>query len=227
MRQELLSAALQIQTMERQITNYKAVSTKAYDHSTKDEGKASDINNRILALKAKHEEGKEQFELDIKKLQEQLKEKDKRIEYNEKSLNPAMKDNKAAGPNDEFANPIEILKIRVKNQTEKNREKKRLLEQYVRNARIIQEAFETISEATGIVSIQEIVTTFIKAEEQNVALFNYVNQLSQESDNIEEHTKYLDYKIDQFTSMMKMTDNDFDNKIRENDERSDNLRESI
>jgi len=74
-------------------------------------------------------------------------------------------------------------------------------------------------EATGIGSIQEIVTTFIKAEEQNVALFNYVNQLSQESDNIEEHNKYLDYKIEQFTEMMAMTNNDFDNKIRENEER--------
>ena len=47
-------------------------------------------------------------------------------------------------------------------------------------------------EATGINNIEEIVTTFIKAEEQNVALFNYVNQLSQESDALEEHNKYFD-----------------------------------
>ena len=30
-------------------------------------------------------------------------------------------------------------------------------------------------EATGITDIDEIVTTFIKAEEQNVQLFNYVD----------------------------------------------------
>ena len=58
---------------------------------------ASDINNQILALKAKHEEGKQTFEFDIKKLQEQLKEKDKRFEYNEKSLNQTMKDSKGPG----------------------------------------------------------------------------------------------------------------------------------
>lgn len=68
MRQELLSAARQIQTMQRQIDNFKAMAAKANEHSTRDEGKASDTNNKILALKAKHEEGKEQFELEIKKL---------------------------------------------------------------------------------------------------------------------------------------------------------------
>ena len=53
-------------------------------------------------------------------------------------------------------------------------------------------------EATGITGIDEIVTTFIKAEEQNVALFNYVNQLSQESDSLEEHNKYLDDQKESF-----------------------------
>lgn len=103
-----------------------------------------------------------------------------------------MKGEKGPGQGQEFANPIEILKIRVNNLTSNNKEKKRLLEQYVRNAKIIQEAFQTIMDATGITNIDEIVTTFIKAEEQNVALFNYVNQLSQESDLMEEHNKYLD-----------------------------------
>jgi hypothetical protein len=46
-----------------------------------------------------------------------------------------------------------------------NKEKKKLLDQYMRNARIIEDAFEQIKEATGISSVEEIVTTFIKAEE--------------------------------------------------------------
>ena len=43
---------------------------------------------------------------------------------------------------DDFANPIEILQIKVKRVTAINREKKRLLEQYVRNAQIIEQAFD-------------------------------------------------------------------------------------
>jgi hypothetical protein len=37
---------------------------------------ANETNNQILALKAKHEEEKDRFELDLKKLQEVLKEQD-------------------------------------------------------------------------------------------------------------------------------------------------------
>ena len=48
----------------------------------------------------------------------------------------------------------------------------------MRNARIIEDAFEQIREATGVASIEEIVTTFVKAEEQNHSLYNFVNTLN-------------------------------------------------
>lgn len=105
------------------------------------------------------------FELEIKKLQERLKERDEPIEFNDKSITQ-MQDSKTPGDKkSSFANPVEILKIRLKQVTNKNKEKKKLLDQYVRNAKIIEEAFETIQDATGITNIDEIVTTFIKAEE--------------------------------------------------------------
>ena len=47
-------------------------------------------------------------------------------------------------------------------------------------------------EATGINNIDEIVTSFIKAEEQNVQLFNYVDQLNQENDQLEESNRLYD-----------------------------------
>ena len=51
---------------------------------------ASETNNQILALKCKHEEGKEAFETDIKRLQEQLKEKDQNVEHNDNSISRTM-----------------------------------------------------------------------------------------------------------------------------------------
>lgn len=48
---------------------------------------ADETNNQILALKAKHEEEKERFELEIKKLQERLKERDEPIEFDDKTFN--------------------------------------------------------------------------------------------------------------------------------------------
>lgn len=46
-----------------------------------------------------------------------------------------------------------------------NKEKKKLMDQYMRNVKVIEDAFDQIKEATGISNIEEIVTTFIKAEE--------------------------------------------------------------
>jgi len=57
---------------------------------------------------------------------------------------------------------------------------------YIRNVKIIEDAFETIKAETGISSTEEIVTTFIKAEEQNYNLFNYVHSLNSDIDMIEE-----------------------------------------
>jgi hypothetical protein len=39
------------------------------------------------------------------------------------------------------------------------------MDMYIRNVKIIEDAFDQIKEATGISSTEEIVTTFIKAEE--------------------------------------------------------------
>merc|ERR1712070_474168 len=49
-----------------------------------------------------------------------------------------------------------------------------------------EEAFAKIQAATGISDIDELVTTFINAEDQNFALFNYVNELNSECEKLEE-----------------------------------------
>lgn len=58
-----------------------------------------------------------------------------------------------------------VLKLRVNKWTSNNKEKKTLMDMYIRNVKIIEDAFDQIKEATGISSTEEIVTTFIKAEE--------------------------------------------------------------
>lgn len=83
--------------MQRQIGRIKKdaiVSNKDYIVGSKH---ADETNNQILALKAKHEEEKERFELEIKKLQERLKERDEPIEFDDKSFNQTINDTKG-GP---------------------------------------------------------------------------------------------------------------------------------
>ena len=77
---------------------------------------------------------------------------------------------------------------------------------YIRNVKIIEDAFEQIKEATGISSTEEIVTTFIKAEEQNYSLYNYVNMLNSEIDMIEEQNKMIEAEINKHEELGKMSE---------------------
>ena len=48
------------------------------------------------------------------------------------------------------------------------------------------QAFEKIQQATGIEEIDQLVHTFITAEDQNYTLFNYVNEVNNEIEKLED-----------------------------------------
>lgn len=129
--------------------------------------------------------------------------------------------------NKKFDNPIEIMKIRLKNIQNKNKQKSHLLHNYVRNALVVEEAFKVIKEGSGINNIDEIVTAFIKAEEQNYALWNYVNQLSRECDLYEERTAGIDKEIASYEQMANMNNTELKQKVQEMSEESELLKKQI
>ena len=154
--------------------------------------------NQAIALRAKHEEDKDHFEAEIKRYQEKLyeKEEENKIE-DDQSTAPTQEKAK----NGEFQNPLAILKLRLAKIVATNREKKRLMDQYLRNVKVIEDAFEQIKEATGITAIEEIVTSFIKAEEQNYSLLNYVNKLTNETDQLEDSNREIRDQIDKMIEL--------------------------
>ena len=78
----------------------------------------------------------------------------------------------------------------------------------MRNVKVIEDAFEQIKESTGISSVEEIVTSFIKAEEQNYSLYNYVNMLSTETDQLEESNKEINEHIERIKERQHLSDNE-------------------
>ena len=52
--------------------------------------------------------------------------------------------------------------------------------------KLIEEAFNDIKEKSGINTLEEITNTFIKSEEQNYALYNYLDELSRNIENLED-----------------------------------------
>lgn len=129
MRKEIDFAKKCIANMTAQIDNLKQEATKCNEKAFGQNKTANETNNEILALKSKHEEDKEEFEVEIKNLQQQLKERDKTMDFDDKGFNQNVQEKGGkGGKKTEFANPIEILKIRLNNIVAKNKEKKRLLD---------------------------------------------------------------------------------------------------
>eukprot|EP00227_Mantoniella_beaufortii_P009215 CAMPEP_0197589222 /NCGR_PEP_ID=MMETSP1326-20131121/10235_1 /TAXON_ID=1155430 /ORGANISM="Genus nov. species nov., Strain RCC2288" /LENGTH=518 /DNA_ID=CAMNT_0043154135 /DNA_START=127 /DNA_END=1683 /DNA_ORIENTATION=- len=69
------------------------------------------------------------------------------------------------------------------------------------------EAFAKIQQATGITDIDELVTTFINAEDENFRLFNYVNELNQEIEKLEEQITDIKSEIEKYKGQGVNTDN--------------------
>jgi uncharacterized protein (DUF3084 family) len=112
------------------------------------------------------------------------------------------------------------LKIRLQKWTQNNKEKKNLMDTYIRNIKIIEDAFDQIKEATGISSIQEIVTTYIKAEEQNQSLYNFVNLMNSDIDVIEGQNKDIEAEIKRLEEFGEMT-------AQEKDQAKEKLKQEI
>lgn len=154
--------------------------------------------NQAIALRAKHEEDKDHFEAEIKRYQDKLYEKEEENKIDDDQSTAPTKEKAKTG---EFQNPLAILKLRLAKIVATNREKKRLMDQYLRNVKVIEDAFEQIKEATGITAIDEIVTSFIKAEEQNYSLLNYVNKLTNETDQLEDSNREIREQIEKMCEL--------------------------
>ena len=82
-----------------------------------------------------------------------------------------------------------------------------------------EEAFAKIQAATGISDIDELVTTFINAEDQNLALFNYVNELNGECEKLEEQIADIRGEIEKYKGQGLNTDNQRKKILKDLEER--------
>lgn len=88
-----------------------------------------------------------------------------------------------------------ILTIFVSKWRKAVNSKKRDLENYKRHIKAIDSLFIQIKNATGLDNFDEIVTTFVKSEEQNYEVYKYINELNSEIDNLEDSFKRTTQRI--------------------------------
>eukprot|EP00899_Mesostigma_viride_P016003 jgi/Mesvir1/24403/Mv11071-RA.1 len=158
--------------------------------------------NEIAALKAQADREQAQFEAEMRELNRQLEEDRRRVMMNrverERQLNH------------------EEEEARMRRKTVKsamvNRDATPGAEEKVQS---YEEAFAKIQAATGITDIDELVTTFIQAEDQNFSLFNYVNDLNQEMEKLEEQVAEIKEEIERYAGAGASSDTTRKGVIRE------------
>lgn len=124
-------------------------------------------------MRAKHEDDKEAFEIKIKTMRQKLQEEDDDMTDVKKDKTADKNDQDKKQSVGDFSNHINVIRLRLAKIIATNKQKKRLLDQYIRNVSAMKDAFEQIQKETGKSPISEIVIDFIKAEEQNYSLYNF------------------------------------------------------
>ena len=69
-----------------------------------------------------------------------------------------------------------------------------------------EEALNKLQESTGIYDVNEIVTRFLEAEEQNFSLFNYVNDINSEIERLEHSIAEMRNQIEKYRGQGASTD---------------------
>ena len=72
-----------------------------------------------------------------------LKEKEEYVDNDDKGIEK-IKEQETNNKNTDFSNPIVILKRRLLKIVETNKEKRKLMDQYLRNVKVIEDAFDQI-----------------------------------------------------------------------------------
>jgi len=139
-----------------------------------------DAQMRMVALKEKCEKDAAQFEVEYKEL--------KRIIDHDKKLRDFM-ETKA-----EERSEMEEESTR-RRKMESDKEKGEKAEETVES---YEEAFEKIKRVTGIDDIDLLVKRFIEVEDKNFALFNYVNELNNDTETLQDEIDGIENEVRKF-----------------------------
>ena len=93
-----------------------------------------------------------------------------------------------------------------------------------------EDAIKRIQETTGIYDINEIVTRFLEAEEQNFSLFNYVNDINSEIERLEHSISDMRNQIEKYRgqgmssdTQRKKTMRDLEDKLGKTEKKADDF----
>jgi predicted helicase len=128
---------------------------------------------QMAALKVQAEQEQQNFEQEWSEL-------GKLIQHDAKMKDFVKQRSRAAAKGLDATDEEEHLRKRIMHTNPSITKDKAAQQQALEKVHKYEEAFARIQTATGITDIDELVATFIEAEDHNFSLFNYVNELNNE-----------------------------------------------
>lgn len=178
-------------------------STVAYDQR-------DEAQNKMIALTERRDKDKIQYDNEMKELQRIL-DHDQKLKEFMTIKNQERNSQKA----------VEEQTKKKKKDGTKEETDEETITQY-------EEAFRRIREVKGDEDIDTLVTNFIKTEDENFALFNYVNELNNDVEIVAEQIENIQSDIDQFKTESSVMEqerqsvmNDLEDKIKTAKEEAD------
>lgn len=169
--------------LEKELVENKQKIMEGIETSTAAYEARDEAQGKMMALKEKADKDLSQYNTELKELM--------RIIEHDRKLKEFMR-----VKSEERA---EMMEGELSSQRKKKDEKERgdkaeeTIESY-------EAAFQTIKEATGIEDIDLLVAKFIEVEDKNFALFNYVNELNNEIELLQEQINENEAEIEKFKS---------------------------
>lgn len=148
----------------------------------------------MMALKAAADAQQQNFEQEWSQLG-QLIEKDRKLK---EFIKTQARERSLKGLSDPAAEEESKLRRKVSKGAKGISEDKAAIHASMGKVQEYEEAFAKIQKATRISDIDELVQTFLSAEDQNFSLFNYVNDLAHEIEHVEESIGELKQEIQKY-----------------------------
>lgn len=158
----------------------------------------SSTAHELIRLKLKGETELNQYESKAFTLQSAIEVERKEEQTKVRKLASAMMDDLSSSK--DFVDMRHLLKGLYERWVGLTVQLKQEIEQHTKEIAVLYEAFEQIREATGVADIEEVVTSFIKSEEQNYVLYRQIAAMSTETDSLEEQLSALDSTLSSLNS---------------------------
>lgn len=196
--------------LERELAEKKKAMAEIIESSNQAYEVRDEAGAKMIALKEKAEKEQLTFKMELKELDRVL-EHDRKLKtfMGVKSQDRSSKDGE---------DTMNKRSDRTK-KSEKQTGEKKDAQMSSETVQSYEEAFEKIREQTGIQDIDKLVENFIDVEDENFSSFNYVNELNNDIDQIQEQINELKLEIDKIRGQGVNMDNQRKKILKDLEER--------